>query len=375
MCTISQSKKAAGIAIAEETGGNGASNGDGVGGRGGARTATTITNRSRMTSKGPTLVHLSSKDVPERDRPAVLREVFGRMVVRLDLEPMEVPLRFEMTAWVLPELVVSNIAFSPLTVRRTSALMADGNDCVRLLKLSSRTGVINVSHLGRELATRAGEAVLLSNADGYTGRCVGMTRYLGVSVPRPVLAKLVPKLEDTFVRPIPRNSEALKLLTRYVGVLEEGQELESPELCHAVVNHVHDLLSLSLGASRDAAEIANGRGLQAARLGAAKADILKNLSRQGFSVREIARHLGVTPRYVQKPFDSAGMTFPKFLLDQRLVRSHRMLTSPRFRGLSITYIAFEAGFGDLSHFNRSFRRRYGESPSDVRAAALRDGAI
>jgi AraC-like DNA-binding protein len=29
----------------------------------------------------------------------------------------------------------------------------------------------------------------------------------------------------------------------------------------------------------------------------------------------------------------------------------------------------EAGFGDLSYFNRAFRRRYGASPSDVRAPA------
>ena len=28
------------------------------------------------------------------------------------------------------------------------------------------------------------------------------------------------------------------------------------------------------------------------------------------------------------------------------------------------------GFGDLSHFNRVFRRRYGATPSDVRAASL-----
>lgn len=28
--------------------------------------------------------------------------------------------------------------------------------------------------------------------------------------------------------------------------------------------------------------------------------------------------------------------------------------------------AFEAGFGDLSYFNPSFRRRFGMTPSDVR---------
>ncbi|RVC16943.1 AraC family transcriptional regulator, partial [Mesorhizobium sp. M7A.F.Ca.AU.002.02.1.1] len=29
------------------------------------------------------------------------------------------------------------------------------------------------------------------------------------------------------------------------------------------------------------------------------------------------------------------------------------------------------GFNDLSYFNRAFRRRYGATPSDVRAAALK----
>jgi len=48
-----------------------------------------------------------------------------------------------------------------------------------------------------------------------------------------------------------------------------------------------------------------------------------------------------------------------------------MLCDPRFVGWTIGAIAFEAGFGDLSYFNRSFRRRYGISPSEVRAEALR----
>jgi AraC-like DNA-binding protein len=33
----------------------------------------------------------------------------------------------------------------------------------------------------------------------------------------------------------------------------------------------------------------------------------------------------------------------------------------------------DAGFGDLSTFNREFRRRYGATPSDVRAAAHERG--
>ncbi len=34
---------------------------------------------------------------------------------------------------------------------------------------------------------------------------------------------------------------------------------------------------------------------------------------------------------------------------------------------TITAIAYEVGFGYFSHFNRAFRRRYGETPPDVPA--------
>jgi AraC-like DNA-binding protein len=48
-----------------------------------------------------------------------------------------------------------------------------------------------------------------------------------------------------------------------------------------------------------------------------------------------------------------------------------MLDNPWLGERTISAIAYEAGFADLSHFNRAFRRRYGETPSDVRARALR----
>jgi AraC-like DNA-binding protein len=73
-------------------------------------------------------------------------------------------------------------------------------------------------------------------------------------------------------------------------------------------------------------------------------------------------------------FESEGTTFSRFLLSQRLAVAHRTLCDSRFADKTVSAIAFEAGLGDLSHFNRDFRRRYGESPSDVRAAALRRDA-
>ena len=124
-------------------------------------------------------------------------------------------------------------------------------------------------------------------------------------------------------------------------------------------------------ASRDAAEIANGRGVRVARLHSLKADILENLGKPGFSLERIAIRHGITPRYVQKLFESEGGTFSQYLVQQRLARVHRLLCDPHLAARNISDIVFDTGFGDLSHFNRAFRLRYGKSPSDVRAAALK----
>jgi AraC-like DNA-binding protein len=69
-------------------------------------------------------------------------------------------------------------------------------------------------------------------------------------------------------------------------------------------------------------------------------------------------------------FEQEGITFSQYVISQRLLRAHRMLTDPRFADRSITSLAFDAGFGDLSYFNRAFRRCYGGTPSEVRADAI-----
>jgi AraC-like DNA-binding protein len=51
-----------------------------------------------------------------------------------------------------------------------------------------------------------------------------------------------------------------------------------------------------------------------------------------------------------------------------LLRARTMLRSPRYAERSISAIAHAVGFGDLSHFNRSFRGRFGASPTEVRLA-------
>ena len=44
-----------------------------------------------------------------------------------------------------------------------------------------------------------------------------------------------------------------------------------------------------------------------------------------------------------------------------------MLADMRYAALSVSAIGYDVGFADPSYFFRSFRRRFGMTPSDMRA--------
>ena len=176
------------------------------------------------------------------------------------------------------------------------------------------------------------------------------------------------------MRPIAGDNEALRLLKQYLAMVNRSDSmLLRPPVSQALVSaftaHVHSLIALALGAVRDDAREASSQGVRAARLQEIKDYIARNLRRTTLSVPEVAERHGVSPRYVQMLFAAEGITFSEFVLGQRLAHARNMLTGQAFASRSISSIAFEVGFADLSHFNKAFRRRFGATPTDVRQAA------
>jgi AraC-like DNA-binding protein len=311
-------------------------------------------------------IQFSTDGLPERDRLPYLREAFGRSI-GLDLQPFQdCPLEWTASLHAFEGLLAVSGRTSPIISRRTRPLLADGKD--DFLLAVNLSGVCLASQVGRECRLDAGAAVLMSNSDVGDLERPCPTRYLTLFIPRRRLNAIAVSPEDALARPIPANTEALRLLVDYVGTTLQKHQLTSPQLRQLFTSHVHDLVALAVGATRDATEIAHHRGMRAARLHAAKAFIAQNIERQDLSASRVAAHFGITPRYLHMLFETDGLSFTKFVVERRLARACQMLLDPQMAERTISTIAFAAGFGDLSHFNRAFRRHFGKTPTDARRA-------
>ena len=286
-------------------------------------------------------------------------------MLRVDLEPARDRV-FEaaITSLALPALQLIDASASPAKISRTGQYLADGNDDVVLA--INRTGSVNVASGGSEQSLQEHEAILLSGGEASSFHRTTRGRSFTLRVPQATFESTVVSVDDALMRPIPGNRGALKLLVDYAGWLLKDSASMDTSLLNLSVRHVHDLLALAIGPASDFAETARTRGLRAARLKLAKSHVVTHCHRRDISIATTASSLGVTPRYLQRLFESDGTTFSDFLVGQRLTRAHRLLCEPNLGHMAISTIAYDAGFGDLSYFNRRFRRLYGMTPGDIR---------
>jgi AraC-like DNA-binding protein len=93
----------------------------------------------------------------------------------------------------------------------------------------------------------------------------------------------------------------------------------------------------------------------------------RNLHDPALSPDFVAAQFGISTRTLHLRFAKLEQTFGRWLLDTRLEASSAALCNPQQNSRGISEIAFSCGFNDLSHFNKSFRTRFGVSPSEWRA--------
>jgi AraC-like DNA-binding protein len=234
------------------------------------------------------------------------------------------------------------------------------------------TGTTVGSRSGREMMLSDGDAVLMTNEEAtWMMTSPSSANIAGIRVPRSAIAPLVPKLGNITMRRIAGDTSGLKLVRKYLDIAADDEALAAPASQRLIIGHFYDLLALTLGANGDAKALAADRTLGACRLAAIKADIVANLNDGNLNATMVSTRNGVTVRYLHKLFESEGVTYSEFVLRERLARAFSILTNPLHSPRAISAIAFELGFNDLSYFNRTFRRRYNATPSEIRQAGAK----
>lgn len=91
-----------------------------------------------------------------------------------------------------------------------------------------------------------------------------------------------------------------------------------------------------------------------------------NLADPQLSLNMVADEHKVSHRYIQKLFESRGISFVNYVRIRRLDRCRCELGHPEYRHLSVSEICFRWGFNDAGHFSRVFRSEFGTTPRDYR---------
>ena len=292
------------------------------------------------------------------------REVFGRKILGIEIDPLDgQPLEIDFTLRSLPGLAMATGSLSPVRNRHVAALI-DNDD---LILAVVRRGVGELHQYGRVTKVNEGEAVLTANGAVATFSGPVPTRMINFRLSRSFLAAHVADLDERVARPIAKENRILQHLLRYASVLDAPNELGSAELHHMAAMHIHDIAALLLRGEGNVAQ--NTEGLRAARLHAIKQDILRRIGQRNLTISDITRSQNISESYIRQLLAAERTTFTDFVLGERLVRAHRLLMDSLNLSRNISAIAYEVGFGDLSYFNRAFRRRFGATPSEVREAA------
>ena len=301
---------------------------------------------------------------PDEKRLALWREVYGRGIARVDIDPIgDEPFHADVTFNLLPDVAIASGSRSPAHYRVTHDMLKDGRDIIAVSIL--RSGEASAMQFSQELIGGVGSASVLSGTDPSVSTLTTDGSFITLALSRPAIAELAPDFTSAFGKPIPADDPALRLLIKYLDAVLAADELAHPEVARSVSAHILDLVALALGARGDQAEAALG-GAKAARLKALKSDVMSMIGNCDLSSEIIASRHSISSRYVRKLFEQEGTSFTAFVLGERLTRVRRMLRDSRHAHLTIAQLAHACGFNDISYFNRAFRRHFGATPTDVR---------
>jgi AraC-like DNA-binding protein len=272
---------------------------------------------------------------------------------------------FSITARDFGAVRVARVDGTASSMIRRRHHFADGRDMLAVVISGGGQfrveGVQGLDHYG------AGGAAVLDSARESTLQALDDTMTWSICIDRPPIEPMLAAVDGPVQRCI-GGSPALNLLGGYLSALfTMKQQLDGA----LVSQHISDLMLSALGVTGDMQALVRERGAAAARLQVLLHRLSRDAAEPGLDAARLAARMGVSVRYLHRLLEPTGRSFSEHLLACRLARATALLRDPACALLRISEIAARAGFADASHFSRSFRRHYGDTPHGWRVRTMR----
>jgi AraC-like DNA-binding protein len=317
-----------------------------------------------MNASKPNRIIFNTDVLPERDRfPAfcedMYRHIVGADIVQLGATPFRGTLDIRRAG----ELIIADIATTSADVIRGSTHISDGEDSVVVLLW--RQGLAGSTQGQYENKIEACDGFIIDNSKVAKIHVQEPSRFIALTIPRNRLIGVRPAIDRQLGKKL-NNDLSIRLLKTYLkGTL--AQDFDSHPAAQLFGSHLVDLTALALASENHTRELEGLGGVRAARLAAILQTISTLSTDPMLNAVTIAARLGITPRYVHLLLEKSGQTFTQHVLQKRLENAAKLLGGDEHQNRKIADIALDVGFTDLSHFNRAFRRHFGDTPSGVRA--------
>lgn len=228
-------------------------------------------------------------------------------------------------------------------------------------------GGATVEQHGRRCDIAPGDFCLIDLSRPFrleTGRATVQTLYL----PLPGLRDAMPRFDQCSAVGIHGHLSAVG----YLRVVFKELFAHASELTEAVADRVADAVPHMLAAAFEsmAAVDVPPSQLREQYKQQVRRFVRDHLADPALCIEMIGAGVGLSPSYLFELFADEPLTLMRWVRAQRLERCHRELADPGLRHRSIAQVAQSWGFGDMTHFSRSFRETFGTSPRGHRQESI-----
>ncbi len=305
-------------------------------------------------------------EISDVARRALWRDLYSAQVTSLEIGMADdCPFEATLTAQSIGNITCAGIAGTINSVSRTAESMRFERRDGYSLVMNRGNSAIKGHYNGKSLSVAPGGA-FLDGGDRQNFNGPSRNRWVNLQLPKSLLAASFAGLDDRQGAAIAPEHPALTLLQNYLETLGQTAVAAGSLLERHCEKTVVDLIGLSVGAAGEAGEHVGLGGVRAARLEIILREIRCNYRNPVLSAKLVGLQLGLSPRYIQDLLATTGIGFAERILELRLQDAKAGLERQAHVLRRISDIAYEAGFSDISYFNRTFRRRFGCSPGGVR---------